>query len=254
MKPFQQYQKEFVDYLRDPQQAKRPEYAAKARIQVYEKLLFNNVSGFVETAFPVLQSIIPDEKWQALMRRFFANHRCQSPFFIEISKQFLDYLIEHELDLQQEYPYLVSLAHYEWLELSVSVRAESQGELVESHHLDSCQLTLSESSEPVSYAFPVHQITQENAHDTVVCTQLQTPVYLVLYRKKNQDSVNFLEVNAVTALVCSFLQGKQVSFEALLTYVHQHLPQFDIQQLTQNLEEMLLYLSSLHIVVQHSQS
>lgn len=250
MKPFQEYQKEFVNYLRDPENQQRPSYAAKERIKVYEELLFNNVNGFVETAFPVLQSIIPTDDWKPLVRRFFIEHHCASPFFIEISKQFVDFLAASEQPLLSQFPYLIMLAHYEWLELSVSVRDETNGDPLQEMLDTKSLLTLANTAEPASYQFPVHKISAENAHDEASVTPMTQPVYLVIYRKHGVSEVNFLEVNAVTALACSYLQNRKVRFEELLEYLHQHLPQFALEQLQQHLEEMLHYLSSLNIVVE----
>jgi hypothetical protein len=249
MKPFQEYQKQFVEYLRDPEHKEKPAYAPKERIQVYENLLINNVNGFVETAFPVLQSIIPAEDWKQLVRQFFINHPCSSPFFVDISKQFLDFLAESEQPLQQRFPYLTSLAHYEWLELAVSIREDSHGQPLTADNLMSPTIALANTAEPASYQFPVHKISEDNAEDSAVTTPLEQPVYLVLYRKLDASEVNFLEVNAVTALACSFLQNKEVSFKEVLEYLHQHMPQFDIEQLQGHLSDMLLYLGSLNIAI-----
>lgn len=248
MKPFQQHQKQFVEYLRDPENNKRPTYATDARLQVYERLLFNNVSGFIETAFPVLNSIVSDNDWTQLVRQFFVQHTCDSPFFIDISKQFLEFIMEKESPLHASLPYLTSLAHYEWLELSVSVREDSQRRTVDLEAIDESFLILSNAAEPASYNFPVHKISEENAFDTIVLTPLEQPVYLVLYRKEESSIVSFLEVNAVTALTCSYLQNRKVSFGELLDYLHEHLPQYQTEQLKEHLLDMVQYLMNQNII------
>jgi len=48
---FQQVQQDFVAYLRSPEQSKKPADVAQQRLDVYRELLFNNVSGFVSSAF-----------------------------------------------------------------------------------------------------------------------------------------------------------------------------------------------------------
>jgi len=67
---FQQVQQDFVAYLRSPEQSKKPADVAQQRLDVYRELLFNNVSGFVSSAFPVLKSLYKEHAWQQRLQLF----------------------------------------------------------------------------------------------------------------------------------------------------------------------------------------
>ena len=107
---FQQVQHEFVAYLRDPTGSIKPGDVAQERLDVYRELLFNNVSGFVSAAFPVLKSLYTEQAWQQRLQLFFAEYRCENPLFLSIAHSFLDFL-QHQYQLQREDPvFMLELA------------------------------------------------------------------------------------------------------------------------------------------------
>ena len=56
---FIEVQQQFMDYIRDPS-LPMPEGIEPRRMKVYRDLFFNNISGFVASAFPVLKSLYHD--------------------------------------------------------------------------------------------------------------------------------------------------------------------------------------------------
>ena len=98
---FQQVQQDFVAYLRSPEQSKKPADVAQQRLDVYRELLFNNVSGFVSSAFPVLKSLYKEHAWQQRLQLFFAGYSCENPFFLSIAGSFLD-ILQNQYQLQPE--------------------------------------------------------------------------------------------------------------------------------------------------------
>ena len=86
----------------------------------HRELFYNNVEGFISSGFPVLRELLDDKTWHAMVRDFFSRHRCKTPYFLEISAEFLDYL-ENERDTSDDPPFIKELAHYEWAELALTV-------------------------------------------------------------------------------------------------------------------------------------
>lgn len=121
--PFQQVQQDFCQWLRDPAPALSTSVQGVAvdRMQVYRELLFNNVVSFIDMVFPVARSLLQPEEWEGLQQAFFSRARCQSPFYLDISKEFLDYLQQEPPGLLSAYPWLIELLHVEWMELHVEV-------------------------------------------------------------------------------------------------------------------------------------
>jgi len=203
---FKKHQYDFTAHIRNPDKNAMPEGIEDRRMGIYRELLFNNVEGFISSGFPVLREIYSDEDWNRMMRDFFANHRSQSPYFLEISQEFIEYLY-NEREPQPEDPAgLVELAHYEWVEMALHVSDESismenidpNGDLLDQRPV------FSPVAWPLAYQFPVHTMGPDNLPEEAP----EQPTYLVVYRNRN-DTVNFLEVNPVTARLIGLLEEHQ---------------------------------------------
>lgn len=96
---FIEVQQQFMDYIRDPS-LPLPEGIEPRRMKIYRELFFNNIAGFVSSAFPVLKSVYEDDQWQALVQQFFVSHDCKTPIFVEIAGEFLAYL-QHEYQMTE---------------------------------------------------------------------------------------------------------------------------------------------------------
>ena len=119
-------QNTFVNAIKDPRTFNSSDADHTRRMKIYQSLFFNNIDNFVSTGFPVLKSIVlklyGEKGWEGIVRQFFIEHECRSPYFAEISKEFVEYLsTEPSFDIALP-TFAAELAHYEWLELDVSIR------------------------------------------------------------------------------------------------------------------------------------
>ena len=58
------------------------------------------------------------------MRAFYRDHRCQTPLFPEIAREFLRFLEARAIRrTPRRPPFLRELAHYEWVELALQIAA-----------------------------------------------------------------------------------------------------------------------------------
>jgi len=199
---FTQHQYAFAAHIRQPDKNPAPEGIEDRRMAIYRELFYNNVEGFLSSGFPVLRTLMDDESWHAMARDFFASHHCHSPLFMEISREFLTYLEQERGERKDDFPFLRELAHYEWVELALSI-AETEPEQVDDPEGDLLENSpvLSNLAWPLSYQYPVHQIS-ENFQPEAPADQ---PVYLMVYRA-NDDEVGFMELNAISARLFSLLQ------------------------------------------------
>ena len=193
----------FTAHLRDPENNPAPEGIEDRRLGIYRDLLFNNIENFISNGFPILRSLYDDTSWNRMVRDFFAHHKSQSPYFLEISQEFLQYLQEEHQSQPEDTPGMLELAHYEWVELALNVEDENidmenidpNGDLLQSHPV------MSPIAWPLAYQFPVHQMGPDNLPDEPP----EQPSYLVVYRNRN-DEVKFLEINPVTARLLHLLR------------------------------------------------
>lgn len=207
---FKDVQYEFTAYIRDPDNADLPEGIEQRRMAIYRDLFYNNIEGFLSSCFPVLKSLITQQKWHAMVREFMVEHQAKSPLFNEIAHEFLYYL-DNERDLKQDLVFIQALCHYEWVELALSISDADVSPIEFESEQDylAIKLTTSPLAWPLSYAFPVHQISTdfqpEQASDA--------PIFLLVYRNLNDD-VLFLELNPVSARLIDLLNAGHTGQQA----------------------------------------
>ena len=200
---------EFAAHLRDPENEPVPSDVEERRMGIYRDLFFNNIQGFLANTFPVLKSLYDEDSWIKLVRSFYALHRCQSPYFLEISREFIDYLQSEHQMREMDPPFMFELAHYEWIELALSISQEEPDlELVDTNaSLLDGHPVMSPLALLLTYAWPVHHIKPEfqpeKAADQAIC--------LIVYRDAD-DEVQFTEINLVTAKLLQQLElNKDIS-------------------------------------------
>lgn len=239
-------QTQFAAHLRDPETAPLAGIEDR-RLKIYRDLFYNNIENFISGGFPVLRSLINDTDWHAMVRDFMISHRCHSPYFLEISQEFLLYLQQTRQPRPGDLPFMLELAHYEWVELGLdvadidpgAVACDSEGDL-----LDGLPV-VSPLAWSLAYRFPVHRIGPEFQPTEPGAT----PTYLVVYRD-GADKVGFMETNAVTARLLELLQGAQVgSGREALQRLAQEMAHPDPQQLLEFGADLLRQLRSRDILL-----
>ncbi|MFC3549914.1 DUF2063 domain-containing protein [Lysobacter cavernae] len=174
-------------HLRDPQASPAPAGIEDRRLAIYRDLLFNNIEGLLSGNFPVICKLLGETRWKALVRDFYRDHRCHTPLFPEIAREFLRYL-EDRGDAGP--PFLLELAHYEWVELALqifdvdAVEADPTGDL-----LDDAPV-LSPLAWPLAYAWPVHRI-----EPGFQPKQPPASPTLLLLRRETDGQVRFSELS-----------------------------------------------------------
>ena len=243
---FQQAQYRFAAHIRDPEQTPGPAGIEDRRMAIYRELFYNNVEGFLSRSFPVLRKIYSDEAWHRMARDFFSRHQSASPFFLDIPKEFLDF-VEHERDDPDDPPFLYELAHYEWAELALSVLEDDVNDVDANRNgnlLDENPV-LSPTAWSLAYQFPVHQIQPD--------FQPQEPgehyTFLVVYRDRN-DKVGFLEINPVTAQLLELLKTeRQLTGRELLMQIAEQIQHPNPETVVTGGAEILAQLAQHDIVL-----
>ncbi|BBN82050.1 DUF2063 domain-containing protein [Pseudoalteromonas sp. A25] len=236
-------QNAFMAHIRDPQNVSGPSHIEDRRLNIYRELFFNNIEGFVSSAFPVLKSLYNETDWQGLVRQFFVTHNCQTPYFLEISREFLLFLQFEYEPTPSDPSFMLELAHYEWAELDVAV-CQSSDDYVPVYDLEQQALFFKDTARNLSYQFPVHQISA----DHLPTEPSAQPHYFVVYRDP-QEEVAFLSSNPMTAMLLQIIEHTPgISFDDLVTQVHSQLPQFELAQLQAGAKQTLTAFVELGII------
>lgn len=205
MTDFQKVQAALARHIREPARWQGPEGVEGRRLKIYRELVYNNIEGFLSSGFPVLRSIYSDERWHALVRDFMTSHLCRSPYFLEISEEFLAYVQHERGERSDDPPFLGELAHYEWVELALEVAPDEPEVNPCQDLLDGCP-RVSPLAWPLVYQFPVHQLGATFQPDEPP----PEPTFLVVYRTA-EDAVEFMQINAITYRLLELLQGEALT-------------------------------------------
>ena len=192
---FQRLQYAFAAAVRGGAETELPDGVPAERMSLYRELIFNNLESFIAAGFPVLHELLPPQDWESLVRDFVRRHRSTTPYFSGIPAEFLTFLQEVRGMQPGDPPFLLELAHYEWVELALSVAGEEPPEEHAELMADplECRIVLSPVAWPLVYEFPVHRIGREHQP---VCAPPE-PTFLTVYRSR-EDLVRFLEINPAT--------------------------------------------------------
>jgi hypothetical protein len=199
---FDSKQREFAAYIRDPEHNPAPADVPEQRVALYRELFFNNINGFLASNFPVLRTLLNDEQWFELAQDFFANHASKTPYFAEIPEEFLAFL-ENERNNANDYPFMLELAHYEWVEMALAIAKE---ELVINQSTLTLQtrVQLSPLAWHLAYQYPVHKISP----DFLPTTPPEQPTCLIVYRDAHDD-VHFIEITPLTYRLLAMIQEQE---------------------------------------------
>lgn len=206
---FQRIQHDFAGHIKDPENTSKPADVDDRHMTVYRDLFFKNIMSFLDGAFPVLAEIIGTKRWQEIGRQFFIQHENKSPYFLEISQEFLKFLETEFVSKENDPEYMYELAHYEWLELFVAVepepearvkgKVEAQVDSASEQNVEHSVLILSPVVEGFLYSYPVHQISAEQPEVE------EKPTALIVYRGRDED-VHFVETNPFTLQLLALLK------------------------------------------------
>lgn len=221
---FKQAQYNFAAHLRDPANQPAPKDVEDRRMQIYRDLFFNNISGLLAQTFPVLHEIMGEQRWARLIREFYSGYECHTPLFSVLPKEFLDWLAEAHQPQQDDPVFMTELAHYEWVELALSLAEDIKIE-AEIHRygdlLNSAPI-LSPLAWPLAYHYPVHKISPEFQPSEAA----EQPTCLVVYRDR-EDNIGFIETNPITTQLLVLLgdnQTQQQTGQQLLNQLATQLP------------------------------
>lgn len=218
---YKQVQRQFMAHIRDPENNAFSE-GEDRRLAIYRELFFNNVLGFVSSGFPVLASLYTEEEWLKRVRLFFANHDCETPYFLGIAEEFLHFLAQQYTQQENDPPYILELAHYEWVELDLAVKQSNNDYITVNQLDDNTALYLSPVAVNLTYSFPVQHISNENKDVAPV----EGGNHLVVYRD-DDDEILFLAVNGLTNFMIEQIkQNRAITLAQLQQNLQQSLPQF----------------------------
>ena len=174
-----QAQRDFAARIRQPDVHPLPDGVPAGRMAIYEQLFFNTIEGFLSSGFPVSRRLFDEAGWHRLVRDFLAGHRCTTPYFPTIGEEFVGWLADGHRTHADAPPFLLELAHYEWVELALEL---SPVELP--------SVGWSPLAWPLAYVWPVQRIGLDYRPEAPP----EQPTCLLAWRD-GQDCVRFMQLS-----------------------------------------------------------
>lgn len=199
-------QRAFAARIRQPHQQPLPDGVAAERMAVYERLFFNTIEGFISGAFPVLRRLSEASRWNRWVRAFIAEYQALTPYFLGVSQEFIAWLQQGYVAEPGDPPFILELAHYEWVELALDI---SEAELPEQGW--------SALAWPLAYQWPVQRIGQDYQP-----SEAPAEATCLLVWRDPQDQVRFMQLSPFAYQLAVRLQGGEAALDALHGLARQH--------------------------------
>lgn len=213
---FQATQRAFAAYIRNPDGSPLPPGVDERRMGVYARLFYNNVESFLAETFNVLRAITSDAAWRTLVRDFLRRHRATSPYFAQISEEFLAYLGNaDDAERPATPPFALELCHYEWLRLALKLAPDAPCVFDDTPLTVDDAVVVSPLAWPLRYAYPVNRIGPEHQPDAPPAQ----PTHLIAWRDRRHE-VRFMATSATTLRLVQLLgtdDTPRACFTALAT-------------------------------------
>ena len=199
----QRLQYQLTAHVRDPERQPAPAGIEDRRLGIYRDLIFCNIEQFISSNFPVIRTLYDEAQWDALVHDFLREHLCHTPLFPEFGREFMRYVEWRQQQGRADPPFLLELAHYEFVELALSLDENDISAVA--HDADGDPISAVPVVSPLAcvlaYRFPVHRIGPDFLPDAAPAD----PTVLLLVRGRD-DKVRFHEINALSALLIERLR------------------------------------------------
>lgn len=202
----------------------------------YRRLVFNNVMDSLTTAYPLTKKLFGKKKWQNTVERFFSNYKVQSPQIWYMPKEFKVYMEEFESELLLQYPFLIDLLTFEWLEVEVFMMPDQDLKVEVKNHF-----YLNPETKLIHVSYPVHLKKAKKIEATD-----RGDYFMAIHRNPETGSVHFTNLAVPYVDVLEQLSEESLSKEnikqILNQYVDLSLVELVLENfLTQSIDNKLLY-------------
>jgi len=221
------HQRSLANYCRTGEYTPIPGVKEK-NVGRYRQLIFNNVKGSLESAYPLTHNLLAQEEWEELTHEFFSSHKCQSPMVWQMPKELYEYVLETNYKLADKYPFLIDLLLFEWKEVEVYMMEDIEPYPFTEKRINDAGLVLNPEIQVLSLEYPVHL---KNAKD--ITKKDKGHYFVSLHREPETGRILFTNMHYPHVQVIEKLAQEPVNFEELLKIFLQYAPEQEAREALQ---------------------
>ncbi|WP_298633834.1 putative DNA-binding domain-containing protein [uncultured Umboniibacter sp.] len=173
------------------------------RLAIYQRLVFNNLFGLLSGGYKKLRRAVGDEQFRKLVRAFLESGISRTPYFAEISGEFLNWFVQQDAPKWQH-----ELAEYERAGIAIDI---------ESMNWPSAE-TITNRPDGVHFSPAIALLSFDYAiyEANEGIEPPKQPTYILLYRNPH-NKLRYKLLNAASFSLLALLLQEQSLGEALLT-------------------------------------
>ncbi len=194
----------------------------------YRELIFNNIAGAMNIAFPISKSIIPDDLWEEMLQSFFTNHKAKTNFVWELPKEFVEYCKSEDYAKNLKLPFLNDLLNFEWMEMEIfNMKDIEHPAFVGSGNIETDILVVNPEHSLQVYDYPVHKIDIERPKIEKVKS------FIVSYRHSETKDAEFVSLSFLDALLFEKITVDELAIKDALHIIEEEIQQEIPEELKQ---------------------
>jgi hypothetical protein len=199
------------------------------KVDLYANLIRYGLMELMSSVYPACEKLLGEETFTQTVDKYISAMPPDHYRLNLVARRFPEYLLKHEHELNERYPFLFELTDYEWAELELLEHPADAEWLtyVAPSTVEKCQ-TSGPILNPVlllrQYRFPIPQIVERllegaDAQDLL----LEQPACMAVFRDHRSNNTRFLQLEEVPMQLVKLLRQRECSYADLLKeLVEQH--------------------------------
>jgi uncharacterized protein len=223
-------------------------------VKLYSSLISWGQKDLMRSVYPGCARLLGD-KWIDYLEKYLEVYPPRYYNLNQCSKHFPEFLEKHAEAAVRKYPYIVELAHYEWLELEL-MESALHGQLEpfelpgQPAQFASFMPVLNPVAKLVSYCYPIAEIVEHLQNECCLPKDVQPQdCYMLVVRCPQTQRCRFLELQKSAASLLNLGLKQPMSYQQWLALAVELSAGSPVEQAVSDCLELFERLKDIHFFV-----